>query len=196
MEEYIGINTKTEYSKTRIKVALFNIIYLFLLLGLLITGITFTIMGIVNYYKDDKNIIFLVAFLFVLSAVQLFFSVLIIIALVSNFGIIIKFKNIIKYYNENKLINVKKMMIPYDYKLWLVAAKNTFHPMSMKFIVDGDEVTCKTAMIFTNNENYYGFPKLKMPKVLVAKNYVTNWAYVGYDEENKEVVVIRYEKGE
>ena len=196
MEDYIGKNSKTEYSKTRIKVALMNIIYLSLLIIGLIVGLIFTIIAIVDYYKGSDKKIFYVAFMFVLSVLLLFFIGLLSVVYITNIGIIIKNKRIITYYKNNKLINVKKMMIPYDYKLWLVAAKDTFHAMSIKLSIGNEEDSYKTAIIFTNSDKYYGFPKFKMPDVLISKNYVKNWAIVGYDEVNKEVVVIRYEKGE
>ncbi len=196
MEEYIGKNSKTEYAKTRINVAIMNIIYILTLMAGLLVGLTFTIIAIVDYYKGSDSKIFFVAFMFVLAVFILFFVGLLTVVFTTNAGIIIKYRGIIKYYKTNKLINVTKMMIPYDYKLWLVAPKDTFHAMSIDFMVDGEKKSNKTSIIFTNSVTYYGFPKFRMPDVLVSKNYVKNWALVGYDEKNKEVVVINYQKGE
>ena len=54
----------------------------------------------------------------------------------------------------------------------------------------------ETGIVFTNSEKYYGFPKFKMPEILISKNYVKNWALVGFDINNNEVVVIKYLRGE
>ena len=194
MDEYIGTNTKSLYSKIRINKSIFNIVYLFIFLSLLILGLVFDIIGLINYYINNNAFVFLLAIYYILAIVILFFIGMNIITIIGNIHIIINNYKTIKYYNNNKLINVKKMMIPYDYKLWLVAPKDTFHAMSIDFIVDGEMKSNKTSIIFTNSNTYYKFPKFKMPEELISKNYVNNWALVGYDELNKEVVVIGYVK--
>lgn len=175
------------YSKTRINVAICNIVYAAIGLCLLLALDIFLISLIVNLMKNNVGAVVLLS---ILAFVLLILSGLLIAAIVANVGIIIKNKMIVNYYKNVKLTDVKKIKINYDSKLWLTAAKNSFHPQS--FIIDGNEY--KTAIIFTNSSSYYGFPKFKMPDVLQAKNYINYFAEIGYDENKKEYVVINYTK--
>lgn len=174
------------YSKTRINVAICNIAYASIVFSLLLSLDIYLISLVIHFSKINN--IGPVILLSILAFVFLFLCSLLIAAIAANIGIIIKNKAIIKYYNNINLSNIKRIRINYDSKLWLTAAKNSFHPQS--FIVDAEEY--KTGIIFTNSSSYYGFPKFKMPEALKAKNYINYFAEIGYDENKKEYVVIKF----
>lgn len=176
------------YSKTRINVAICNIIYSLIALASIVALDVLLIKLIFDFFNDNNTgpVILISIIVFVL----LMLTGLLIAAISANAGIIIKHKRIINYYKNIKLTNIKRIKLNYDSKLWLTAAKNTFHPQS--FTLDSKEY--KTAIIFTNSSSYYGFPRFRMPDVLLAKNYINYYAEIGYDEVAKEFVIIRYTK--
>lgn len=180
------MTAKSWYSKTRIRVAVCNIIYLAICLWILLSLDIWLISIIINMI--NKNSVGPLIIISLLACIILFIIGVIIVAIVTNGGIIIKNKLIINYYKNIKFSDIKKLKINYDSKLWLTAAKNSFHAQS--FTIDNNEY--KTAIVFTNSSKYYGFPKFKMPSVLLAKNYINNYAVIGYDELKREYVVIGY----
>ena len=174
------------YSKTRINVAICNIAYAVIGFSLLLAVDIYLISLVVHFSKI--NSIGPVILLSILAFIILFLCGLLVAAIIANIGIIIKHKSIIKYYANANIIDIRRIKINYDSKLWLTAAKNSFHPQS--FIIDGNEY--KTGIVFTNSSTYYRIPKFKMPDVLQAKNYINYFAEIGYDENKKEYIIIKY----
>lgn len=190
MDNYKGTNSKTEFAKVRIKSNICNILYVFLLLSILITIMILILNKIIDGYKVDSNTTTDKAILIVIDIILLFINGgligLIIILIIHS---LIHFKTL-KYYKNVELIDVHLQMIPYDYKLWLTAPKDTYHAISIDY--NGNHY--KTAIIFTNSDKYYGFPKFKMPEVLMAKNYIKNYGLVGYDKNKDEIIIINFKK--
>lgn len=185
MKEYIGRNSKSDYAKTRIYTWICYTIYSLLGVVLMTFLLTITIMRLIKY--DDLVIIF-----WILVIVLGFLELFIVAAFVTSFVLVIKFIKEMLYYKKLKLTNVSEIVIPFDTKLWLTAPKDTFHPMSFRMVVDGEERFFKSAIIFTNSSSYYKLPKFKMPEVLMSKNYIKNYAIVGYDPINDEGIVINF----
>ena len=139
------MNTITEFSKTRIKNAITYIIYsilclipfMFIFIFLLESILTINTNQAVSFLGLLYVLIFFVFFL-----IGLLVSIIIVYTIK-----IIRNAKTIHYYKNNKINIVNRIMIPYDYKLWLTAPKNTYHSISFKLTQD-DDVTHITPKIF------------------------------------------------
>lgn len=189
MNTYLGMNTKTKYLGVINRINAFHIFYLSIFqifqASILILLILF---GITSNIILFRNVSFVFIFLLFFSIVTAF------VFIVAKIILIIKNKRIIDYYKNNELINVCKIMINYDYKLWLTAVKDTFHPMSFNMLINDNIETYKTGIYFTNSERYNKIFKFKMPKALIARSYINSYAIVGYDRYNNEMIIIDVEK--
>ncbi|MBQ9124867.1 MAG: hypothetical protein IJY14_04160 [Acholeplasmatales bacterium] len=186
MDTYIGENTRTMHAKIMVKSELFTILYTFI--GLLISTPIFGwfISLIIN--KSDMIVLIIlgmVLILLLLSTCLLLFII--------NIIFLIKYIKIIVYYKHNRLINIKEVIIEYDYKKWLNAPKKTFLSMGLYIKDDEKEVYYDAGRCFTNNDTYYKLPKFKIPKELIPKNYTEAYTIVGFDP-NGNAVVIGYKK--
>lgn len=189
MKEYIGKSTKTQYLEVINKLNLFHILYLSI--ADIFTAIFISLL-IALGIKSSINFIKYMSY--ILIAILLFIFILLIVFIVAKIAIILKNKRLIKYYMSNKLINVRRAMINYDYKLWLTAVKDSFHPMSFIIHENDKSVTYKTGIYFTNSETYNKLFKFKMPKELIARSYIDVYALIGYDDMNNEMIIIEIEK--
>ncbi len=189
MKEYIGKSTKTQYLEVVNKLNLFHIIYLSI--ADIFTAIFISLL-IALGIKSSINFIKYMSY--ILIAILLFIFILLIVFIVAKIAIILKNKRLIKYYMSNKLINVRRAMINYDYKLWLTAVKDSFHPMSLRINENDKAVVYKTGIYFTNSETYNKLFKFKMPKELIARSYIDVYALIGYDDVNNEMIIIEIEK--
>ena len=190
--EYIGKNSKTEYARIKNKGYVCYLIYLFIACILLSLAIYYLINNIIGFKvtnRFDGFELFFYWFLLITILITLGWSITGIVVFSTS---IKKNINLIKYYNTTKLTNVKEIMINYDYKLWLTAPKDTFHPQNFNLVINEEKRLFKTAIIFTNSSKYNTFPKFNMPPVLMAKNYINNYALVGYDEKNDEGIIIDF----
>lgn len=183
-------NTETEFAKTRIIRAFSFIIYS--IIGIIPFSYLFKVLLklIINKHQaNDSNYLGLLytAIFFVFFIIGLLYTVIIIYLIKADKSI-----KIIRYYKKNPLCESKRIMIPYDYKLWLTAPINTFLPMSFK--LDEDDETHITDKLFTNCSKYNFFPKFKTPQILLAKNYIKNYAIIGYDKSNDKHVIVGFQK--
>ena len=184
-------NTITEFAKIQITKAITYIVYSIIGLIPFIYAFKILLKTIINKY--DVNNLSYIGLLYILIFVT-FFTIGLLMAVIIIYLIkAIKNQNIITYYKKNKIEVTTKLMIPYDYKLWLTAPKNTYHPISFKLKSDDDE-THITDKIFTNCDKYNYFPKFKTPQCLLARNYVKNYAVIGYDKNKNEYLIIGFEK--
>lgn len=189
MEQYIGENTKTKYLQVINKINLFHIIYLNVV-NMLVTIITILLFG----YGIKNNIKFIEYMSYILIAIFIFLYILLLVFIIAKIIIIVKNNMLIKYYKSVPLTKIKRVMINYDYKLWLTAVKDTFHPMSFNINADNKSITYKTGIYFTNSERYNKIFKFIMPKVLIARSYIDVYALIGYDELYDEMIIIDIEK--
>lgn len=190
MEQYVGENSKTKYLSVVNKIYLFHIMYM------LVANIFILIcLSLLFIFGISHNINFIKYMSYILIAIFIFLFVLLIVFITAKAIIITKNKKKIDFYKSNKLINIKKLMINYDYKLWLTAPKDTYHPLSFNLTENKNIVSYKTGIYFTNNEEYKKIFKIKIPKVLIARTYINNYAIIGYDEANDEMIIIDFEKG-
>lgn len=182
--KYTGKNTKTEYLYVMLVSNILSLIYAILLTALLVF---LTIISIKACFNTDilTIMIMLSAVLIVLSGLIIAFDVIKVIS-------IIKYSKERKYYKNVELEIIKEEVLFYDYKLWLTAVKDSYHPMA----ITHNDNTYKTGIIFTNSEKFYIFPKFKMPASLIARNYVKNKAIVGYDKNKDEYIIINFKEGE
>lgn len=183
VKEYLGENSKTLYAKVMIKKEITIITYLLLATAFLAMILFLSIkQAIIN--ESFKIVFYVVSFLVGYIILNLIgFIIAYVVRVIKNFILI-------KGYKIKPLINVMEVIIDYDYKLWQTAAINSVHPLSFK-LHDNNEVI-KTAIIFTNHSSYGLFPKFSMPNILRAKNYINHKALVGYDENHKEWIIIKY----
>jgi hypothetical protein len=145
---------------------------------------------IINKHQaNDSNYLGLLytAIFFVFFIIGLLYAVIIIYLIKADKSI-----KIIRHYKKNPLCEIKRIMIPYDYKLWLTAPINTFLPMSFK--LNEEDETHITGKLFTNCSKYNYFPKFKTPQILLAKNYIKNYAIIGYDSIKDEYIIIGFER--
>ena len=186
MDTYTGENTRTMHAKIMIKSIIFNLLYSFI--GLSISGPIFgwLISLIINKSHMMVLVIIMTAILMIIVSSFLLIFILNIIFLV-------KYISIVVYYKNNPLNNIKEVIIEYDYKKWLNAPKKTFLSMSLYIKEDDKEVYYDAGRCFTNNDTYYKFPKFKIPKELIPKNYTEAYTIVGFDS-NGNAVVIGYKK--
>lgn len=189
MKEYIGKSTKTKYLEVMNKLNVFHILYLsianILTFIFIILLISFGIKANINFFKYMS---------YIFIAILLFIFILIIVFITAKITIILKNNRLIKYYMNNKLINIRRVMVNYDYKLWLTAVKDSFHPMSLTINENEKSVVYKTGIYFTNSDTYNKLFKFKMPKELIARSYIDAYALIGYDEANSEMIIIEVEK--
>lgn len=189
MEEYIGENSKTKYLKVINRLNLFHIIYL-AIINMLIACIVILLLK----YGINSIVVFFKYISYILCAILAFVFFVLLVFIIAKLVIIVKNLKLIRYYKSNPLINVRKIMINYDYKLWLTAVKDSFHPISF-IITDNDKaVTYKTGIYFTNSEKYNKIFKFKMPNILIARSYIDAYALIGYDTKNDEMIIIQVEK--
>lgn len=183
--KYRGRNSKTEYANVMVKKELSIVVYL--MFGICLLLLLF-IPSINQINKDNQyKIIF-----YIVAAFSGYLILNFLGFIIGYFVRIIRNIKLISFYKKNDLINVYETIIDYDYKLWQTAAINSYHPMSFKKALDNQVV--KTAIIFTNHSHFGIFPKFKMPEVLRAKNYINNYALVGYDSKNCEWIIIEIVK--
>ncbi|MGM9970363.1 MAG: hypothetical protein ACI35S_08215 [Anaeroplasma sp.] len=185
MENYKGKNSLTEFNKVIIKKYLINL----LLLILLICLCYFLIMLLLKSYHINKNGVIYSFTIISLIFTFLFKNIFLVFIVIFIINIIKKIK-INLYYKKNDLINIRRIMVDYDYKLWLTAVKDSFHPMSFHI----EEEFYKTDIIFTNSRKYYLFNLIKIPSLLNPNNYINNYAIIGFDEKNNKYIIIDYDR--
>lgn len=185
MQGYIGENTKTKYLHVINRINIFHILYL-ILLEITLSSFIFLL---IKYGISNDNI-FLNNMSYILIFILMIIFLISIVFIVAKLIIIIRNHKIIKYYLSNELTNIQVVMINYDYKLWLTAPKDTFHPMSFNINKNDKIETYKTGIYFTNSEKYNHILKFKMPKSLIARSYINYYANVGYDDKHQEMIII------
>lgn len=186
MNTYTGENTKTMHARIMIKTSLFTIFYSFLMLLFIIPILCWLI-----YLIASKSNFIVVAIVFLVIAFVVFitFILILILKLIS----LIRNIKILSYYKNNPLTNIQEILVEYDYKKWLNAPRKTFLSIGLYMNIDEKEKYYDAGRCFTNNTTYYLFPKFKIPKELIPKNYTEAYTIVGFDPKG-DAVIIGYKK--
>lgn len=191
---YSGVNSVTEYLGIKKRTLINIIVWAFLGLILFLVLFIFLMIAVIDSIQGKYDTIFghtLAIGIFIVSAAVMFVLCALACALIISEIIRIKRTNsLIKTYMSIEITNVAKVLIDYDTKQWLTAPKDTYHPLAFHLDVDGERLNLKTQAIFTNSSTYCRIPRHKMPEILKNKNYINNYALVGYYAAKKEGIII------
>lgn len=187
--EIRSINSITEYSHYKIKKSfldsIFSFVGILLLVFILVESLKHLnwiaigkIKNLISFYQGFfYTVIFIATIGILLLLTLIVYSIL---------TVINSFKKI-NYYKEPRFSLIVLKEVEYDYKLWQTSALKTFHSQTIKLEIEEEERLFKTPIIFTNSKKI-GF--LNIPKILQSHSYVKNKAYIGYDPNLDEAVII------